>query len=65
MGMSTQSVHPGIGNDSGARLPPPNRFRTLSAGTWCAAVIRSSTSRITSLRAGDTTNWYCRNPRGP
>ncbi len=63
--MSTHSVQPGRGNDSGARLPSPNRLSTFSADTWPAAVIRSSTVRITSPRSSGTTNWYCRNPRGP
>ncbi len=63
--MSTASVQPGMGNDSGPSLPAPNRLSTFRQDMWpereMASIVRR---RIVSCPNG-TTNWYCRKPRGP
>ena len=63
--MSTASVQPGVGNDSGAALPGPNRFSTLRHDTSPDDAISSTARTNASSAPNGTTNWYWQNPRRP
>ena len=65
MGRSTVSVQPGIGKDSGAALPGPNRLRTFRQERCPEVTISSTHRRNVSCSANGTANWYCRKPLGP
>ena len=51
IGKSTHSVQPGIGNDSGARLPSPNRLSTFRRTRARSAAIIRTASRSVLLGA--------------
>src|SRR5947209_1646689 len=65
IGKSTVIVQPGWGNDSGAWLASPKRLSTLRNDTWPERAICSTMRRKVSSAPKGTTNWYCKNPRGP
>ena len=64
-GMSSASVQPGCGNDSGPGLPAPKRFSTARNDAHCAALRRSSVARTVSVASSGTTYWYWRKPLEP
>ena len=65
MGRSTVSVQPGIGNDSGDRLPGPKRLSTFRQDRCPEVTIISKHRLNVSCAENGTTNWYCRKPFGP
>ena len=63
--MSSASVQPGRGNDSGAGLAGPKRLSTARNEAHRASLRASSVRRNVSSAPSGTTIWYWRKPRLP